>query len=87
MRKQTVPTTMLRISNVKKKENMNEPINTTQDPRNKLRDFLNIPVLESESWVPLCQIDDTDDDEEVRITKIFGRNKTLEHLNLSDTFH
>ena len=76
-----------KISHVKKKENMNEPINTTQDLRNKLRDFQNIPVSENESWVPLCQINDTEIDEEVRITVIFGTNKKLEHLNLSDTFH
>ena len=76
-----------KISHIKKKGNMNEPCNNTHDLRNKLREFQEKPVLEDESWVPLCQIDDSEDDDEVRITVIFGTNKTIEHLNCSDTFH
>ena len=47
-----------KISHVKKKGNRNDPCNTTHDLRNKVKDFLENPVLDDESWVPLCQIDD-----------------------------
>ena len=52
-----------KISHVKKKGNLNEPCNTTHDLRNKVKDFLENPVLEDDSWVPLCQIDDSGEGE------------------------
>ena len=50
-----------------------------------MKDFLEKPVLDDESWIPLCQIDDTDAD--VKITIIFATNKTLENLKFSETSH
>ena len=61
---------------------MNKPCNTTH----KLKDFLKNPLLDDESWVPLCQIED-EEEGEPRITVIFGTNKTLENLKFSETFH
>ena len=75
-----------KISHVKKKGNLNEPCNTTHDLRNKLKDFLENPLLDDESWVPLSEIDDSGEGQ-VRITIIFGTNKTLENLKFSETFH
>ena len=51
---------------------VNEPCNTTHNLRNKVKDFLENPVLDDESWVPLCQIDDSGENEEPLITIIFG---------------
>ena len=65
---------------------MNKPCNTTHNLRNKLKDFLKNPLLDDESWVPLCQIED-EEEGEPRITVIFGTNKTLENLKFSETFH
>ena len=65
---------------------MNKPCNTTHNLRNKLKDFLKNPLLDNESWVPLCQIED-EEEGEPRITVIFGTNKTLENLKFSETFH
>ena len=55
--------------------------------RNKLKDYLDIPDCEDESWVPFCQIDDSKDSYEVRIVAIFATNKILSYLKTSDTFH
>ena len=75
-----------KINHVKKKGNINKPCNTTHNLRNKLKDFLKNPLLDNESWVPLCQIED-EEEGEPRITVIFGTNKTLENLKFSETFH
>ena len=72
---------------MKKKGNRNDLCNTTHDLRNKVKDFLENPVLDNESWVPLCQIDDSEENEQPLITIIFGTNKTLENLTFSKTFH
>ena len=72
---------------MKKKGNRNDLCNTTHNLRNKVKDFLEIPVLDDESWVPLCQIDDSEENEQPLITIIFGTNKTLENLTFSKTFH
>ena len=45
-----------------------------------MKDFLENPVLDDESWVPLCQIDDSGEGE-VRITIIFGTNKTTKRVH------
>ena len=66
---------------------MSEHCETTQSLRNKLSEFRELPVSDDESWVPLCQIDDSDEDDEVRMVVIFGTNKTLGYLKMSDTFH
>ena len=75
-----------KINHVKKEGNMNKPCNTTHNLRNKLKDFLKNPLLDDESWVPLCQIED-EEEGEPKITVIFGTNKTLENLKFSETFH
>ena len=67
-----------KISHVKKKGNMNKPCNTTH----KLKDFLKNLLLDDESWVPLCQIED-EEEGEPKITVIFGTKKTLEKLKFS----
>ena len=74
-------------SHVKRKGNMSEHCETTQSLRNKLSEFRELPVSDDESWVPLCQIDDSDENDEVRMVVIFGTNKTLGYLKMSDTFH
>ena len=48
-----------KISHVKRKGNMSEHCETTQSLRNKLSEFRELPVSDDESWVPLCQIDDS----------------------------
>ena len=65
---------------------VNEPCNTTHNLRNKVKDFLENPLLDDESWVPLSEIDDSGEGP-VRITIIFGTNKTIENLKFSETFH
>ena len=52
-----------------------------------MKDYLDIPDDENESWVPFCQIDDSEDSDEVRILVIFATNKILSYLKMSDTFH
>ena len=66
---------------------MSEHCETTQSLRNKLSEFRELPVSDDESWVPLCQIDDSDENDEVCMVVIFGTNKTLGYLKMSDTFH
>ena len=65
---------------------VNEPCNTTHNLRNKVKDFLENPLLDDESWVLLSEIDDSWEGP-VQITIIFGTNKTLEKLKFSETFH
>ena len=76
-----------KISHKKRKGNLVEHCDTTQSLRNKLKDYLDIPDCEDESWVPFCQIDDSKDSYEVRIVAIFATNKILSYLKMSDTFH
>ena len=38
---------------------VNEPCNTTHNLRNKVKDFLENPLLDDESWVLLSEIDDS----------------------------
>ena len=76
-----------KISYIKRKGNLVEHCDTTLSLRNKLKDYLDIPDDENESWVPFCQIDDSEDSDEVRILVIFATNKILSYLKMSDTFH
>ena len=65
---------------------MSEHCDTTQSLRNKLSEFRELPVSDDESWVPLCQIDDSDKDDKVRMVVIFGTNKTLGYLKIIRKF-
>ena len=76
-----------KISHVKRKGNLVEHCETTHSLRNKVREYLEKPDSDTEAWVPFCQIDDTDEDDEVRMVVIFATNKTLSYLSMADTFH
>ena len=77
----------LTIAHVKKVCNLAESLDNTHELREKIKQYLEIPENDIESYVAHAKIEDENNDEEVRFVIIFTTKRILRYMKQSNNIH
>ena len=76
-----------KIAHVKKVCNLAESLDNTHELREKIKQYLEIPENDIESYVAHAKIEDENNDEEVRFVIIFTTKRILRYMKQSNNIH
>ena len=76
-----------KIAHVKKVCNLAESLDNTHELREKIKQYLEVPENDIESYVAHAKIEDENNEEEVRFVIIFTTKRILRYLKNSNNIH